>query len=89
VDKKHHFWIHQWPSEKGFYEILCNDEFFMAHQRYLISVNSDLLCITDCEEQIHIFSDCLTGKLDNSVQHGSLFRDPTRPDPKFRVVFDQ
>jgi hypothetical protein len=34
----------------------------MSHQRYLISVNSELLCFTDCEDQIHIFSDCLIGK---------------------------
>ncbi|CAF3568334.1 unnamed protein product [Rotaria sordida] len=61
VDKKHHLWIHQWSSNEGFFEILCNDEFLMFHQRYLICVNSKLLCFTDCEKQIHIFSDSLTG----------------------------
>jgi hypothetical protein len=63
VDKKHHLWVHQWSSDKGFFEVLCNDDFLMSHQQYLTSVNSELLCLTDCEEQIHIFSDSLTGKL--------------------------
>ena len=64
MDKKHHLWIHQWSSDKGFYEVLCNDDDdddFMLRKKYLISVNSELLCFTDCEEQIRIFSDCLTG----------------------------
>ncbi len=63
MDKKHHLWVHQWSSDKGFFEVLCNDDFLMSHQQYLTSVNSELLCLTDCEEQIHIFSDSLTGKL--------------------------
>ncbi|CAF3782621.1 unnamed protein product [Rotaria sp. Silwood1] len=61
MDKKHRLWLHQWSSDKGFYEILCNDDFKMFYQRYLICVNSQLLCFTNCEEQIHIFSDSLTG----------------------------
>ncbi len=62
MDKKHHLWVHQWSSDKGFYEVLCDDDFFMSSQRYLVSVNSELLCLTDCTKQIHLFSDCLTGK---------------------------
>jgi hypothetical protein len=75
LDKKHHLWMQQCSSEKGFYEILCNDEFSMSHQRYLISVNSELLCLTDCEEQIHIFSDCLTGRFEKDIffRLGELF----------------
>ncbi len=62
VDKKHHLWMQQLSSDKGFYEILCDDDLYMSNRRYLLSVNSQLLCFTDCEKQIHVFSDCLTGK---------------------------
>jgi hypothetical protein len=41
----------------------------MSNQRYLVSVNSELLCLTDCTKQIHLFSDCLTGKyLENELK---------------------
>ena len=62
VDKKHHLWLHQWSTERGFYEILCDDDFYTSNQPSFVSVNSELLCFTDCEKQIHTFSDCLTGK---------------------------
>ncbi|CAF0956280.1 unnamed protein product [Adineta steineri] len=61
MDKKHRLWIHQWSNDKGYFEVLCNDDIQMSHQRYLISINSELLCLTDCEEQIQMFSDSLTG----------------------------
>jgi hypothetical protein len=74
VDKKHRLWLHQWTSDKGFFEILCNDgdEDFMSRQRYLMSVNSEFVCLTDCQEQINIFSDCLTGL--NSINQFLLIR---------------
>ncbi|UJR32017.1 hypothetical protein I4U23_019486 [Adineta vaga] len=61
VDKKHHLWIHQWSSDKGFFEVLCDDDSSICHQRYITSVNSAFLCLTDCEEKLQVFSDCLTG----------------------------
>lgn len=62
LDKKHQLWMQQWPSEKGFYEIICKDEYSVSQNRYLFSVNSELLCYTDCAEQIRIFSNALAGK---------------------------
>ena len=67
VDREHRLWINQWDLDRGFFELLYNDEFSMSHQRYLICVNSELLCFTDCEEEILIFSDSLTGKLDKLI----------------------
>ncbi|CAF1171707.1 unnamed protein product [Rotaria magnacalcarata] len=61
VDKKHHLWINQWSSDGGFFEVLCNDDSMIFNQRCLICVNSESLFITDCEERILSFSDCITG----------------------------
>jgi hypothetical protein len=62
VDKKLRLWIHQWSSSEGFFEVLCNDNFSMSQRRRLLSVNSDLLYFTDCDEQLLSFSDSLTGR---------------------------
>lgn len=62
VDEKHHLWMRQWTNEKGCYEILCDDDFYTSNERHLVSVNSSVLCFTNCKNQIHVFSDCLTGR---------------------------
>ena len=62
IDKKHRLWIHEWTNNGKFYEVLCNDDsIFKSKQRYLLSVNEELLCFCDSQEQIHVFSDSLTG----------------------------
>ncbi|CAF2713616.1 unnamed protein product [Rotaria sp. Silwood2] len=74
VDKMHRLWIHQWSSDKGFFEILCNDDFLMFHQRYLTCVNSELLCFTNCEEEIQMFADSLTGVQWKLIQKNTLLQ---------------
>jgi hypothetical protein len=62
IDKKHRLWIHQWSGDGKYYEVLCNDNSdFKSKQRYLLSVNEELLCFCDSQEQMHVFSDALTG----------------------------
>jgi hypothetical protein len=71
MDKKHRFWVHQLLSEKGFYQVLCDDDLLLSKQRYLISVNSELLCLTDCTKQMHIFSDTLIGVQWTVIEKGT------------------
>lgn len=62
LDEKHHLWMHQWSNENGFYEILCDDDLNNSNEQRLMSVNSQILCLTNGKNQIHVFSDCLTGE---------------------------
>lgn len=62
VDEKHHLSMHQWTNEKGFYQILSDDDLYNSNERPLISVNSHVLCLTNGKNQIHAISDCLTGR---------------------------
>ena len=62
VDKQHRLWLHQWSSDQGFFEVLRHDDWAVHHRRHVASVNSSLICLTDCEEKLHIFSNFLTGR---------------------------
>jgi len=67
IDKKHRIWIHDWSSNGKFYEILRNDEYSLNpnnNHQYLIDINEKFLCFTDCQEQLYIFSNSLTGRKD-------------------------
>ncbi len=64
IDKKHRIWIHDWSLNGKFYEVLRNDEYTLKSTNYrcLIDMNEKFLCFTDCQEQLFIFSNCLTGR---------------------------
>ena len=74
IDKKHQIWINDWSLNEKFYEVLRNDEYTLkaTKSRFLIDMNEKFLCFTDCQQQLFIFSNCLTGI------HWSLVQKETR-----------
>lgn len=70
IDKKHRVWIHDWSSQGKFYEVLKNDEykFKKSVDPFLLDVNNNFLCFTDCHEQLYIFSNCLTGPMKRKIR---------------------
>ncbi len=66
IDKKHRIWIHNWSSQGKFYEVLRNDEYVIKsdNKKYLVDSSETFLCFTDCQEQLYIVTNCLTGEKD-------------------------
>ncbi len=64
IDKKHRIWIHDWSLNGKFYEVLRNDEYTLksTNSQYVMDMNEEFLCFTDCHEQLFLFSNCLSGR---------------------------
>lgn len=62
VDPQHRLCIRSWSSEDNFFEVLCNDDAPQYSRQHLVCANSRMLFLTDCQEQVHLFSDSVVGK---------------------------
>lgn len=73
MDKKHRLWMNEWSTKRDFHEILLSNDFDMKKKRYLLGVNTEFLCITDCDKGIYVYSDAITGVQWDVVEKSSPY----------------
>ncbi|CAF1144141.1 unnamed protein product [Adineta ricciae] len=76
VDKQHRLWLQQCLPDQGSFEVLRgdDDDWSAHHRRHVAGVNSSLICLTDREEKLHIFSNFLTGIQWRLIQKTTRFQ---------------
>lgn len=63
VDQQHRLCIRSWSSQDNFFEVLYNDDTPQYSRQHMICANSRILFLSDCQEQVQLFSNSIVGKI--------------------------